>query len=124
MFQLLTAVVISGIVYTKQGSRDCLNIGSKCVCTVNVSSPVQIILSRESEVLALECEMSAVHGLLSKIPEQLSFEQIIVMAHQLFEKHPPKKLARHGGLKLNTRSESVSIKSKLASCTHNPLYTH
>ena len=53
--------------------------------------------------------MSAVHGLLSKIPERLSFEQIIVMAHQLFEKHPPKKLARNGGLKLSTRSGSVVV---------------
>lgn len=61
-----------------------------------------IILSRESEVLALDCEMSAVHGLLSKIPGSLSYEQVIVMAQQLYEKHSPRKLARNEGLKLNT----------------------
>ena len=65
---------------------------------------LQIILSRESEVLAVECEMAAVHRLLSRIPERLSYEQVIVMAQQLFEKHPPKRLARNEGLKLSTRS--------------------
>ena len=65
----------------------------------------QIILSRESEVLAVDCEMASVHGLLSKIPERLSYEQVIVMAQQLFEKHPPQRLARNEGLKLGTRSE-------------------
>ena len=73
--------------------------GELCV-RVTVS---QIILSRESEVLAVECEMASVHGLLSKIPERLSYEQVIVMAQQLFEKHPPKRLARNEGLKLGTR---------------------
>ena len=48
--------------------------------------------------------MSAVHGLLSKIPDKLRYEQVIVMACQLIEKHPPKKLAKHGGLKLSARS--------------------
>ena len=56
----------------------------------------------------VECEMSAVHGLLSRIPETLSYEQVIVMAQQLFEKHPPKKLARNEGLKLSNRSDTLS----------------
>ena len=73
-----------------------------CVCGTFVP---QIILSRESEVLAVDCEMASVHGLLSKIPERLSYEQVIVMAQQLFEKHPPQRLARNEGLKLGTRSE-------------------
>ena len=47
--------------------------------------------------------MSAVHALLSKIPEKLSYEQAIVMARQLFEKHAPKKLAKDYGLKLSSR---------------------
>ena len=81
--------------------------------TQSSSSHEQIILSRESEVLALDCEMSAVHGLLSKIPERLSFEQVIVMAHQLFEKHSPKKLAKNGGMKLNDRLGSLSMATEL-----------
>ena len=57
-------------------------------------------------MLALDCEMSAVHGLLSKIPEQLSYEQVIVMAQELFEKHSPKRLARNEGLKLSSRYDA------------------
>lgn len=47
---------------------------------------------RRSEVLELECELSAVHGLLSKLPSDLKYEQMIMLASQLFEKHPPKCL--------------------------------
>lgn len=65
---------------------------------------MQIILTRSSEVLALECEMSAVHGLLSRLPEQLSYEQMVVLASQLYAKHPPKILARKAGLRLSTSS--------------------
>ena len=54
-------------------------------------------------MLSLDCEMSAVHGLLSKIPDTLSYEQVMVVAHQLFEKHSPKKLAKSEGLKLSAR---------------------
>ena len=54
-------------------------------------------------MLSLDCEMSAVHGLLSKIPDTLSYKQVMVMAHQLFEKHSPKKLAKSKGLKLSAR---------------------
>ena len=48
--------------------------------------------------------MSAVHQLLSKIPEKLSYEQTIVLAQELIVKHPPKKLAKCGGFKLSARS--------------------
>ena len=47
--------------------------------------------------------MSAVHGLLSRLPEQLSYEQMVVLASQLYAKHPPKILARKAGLRLSTR---------------------
>ena len=63
----------------------------------------QMILSRRPEVLSLGCEMSEVHGLLSKIPESLSYEVMVELALQLFQRHPPKKLAQHGRLKLSAR---------------------
>ena len=63
----------------------------------------QIILSQEAEVLAVECEMSAVHALLSKLPERLGYEDAIAVACRLMEKHPPRKLAKTGGLSLSTR---------------------
>lgn len=58
----------------------------------------------------MDCEMSAVHGLLSKIPETLSYEQVIVMAQELFEKHSPRRLARNEGLKLRNRCNTYYIK--------------
>ena len=64
----------------------------------------QLILSRRSEVLSVECEMSAVHGLLSKLPDSLNYEQLIRVAAVLFERHPPKQVAKRGRLKMSNRS--------------------
>ena len=54
----------------------------------------QIILTRRAEVFQVECEMSAVHGLLSKLPSNLKYEQMIALALKLFEKHPPESLTK------------------------------
>ena len=54
-------------------------------------------------MLSVECEMSAVHGLLSHLPDSLSYEQMVVLARQLFEKHPPSRLAKLARLKLSTK---------------------
>ena len=47
--------------------------------------------------------MSAVHGLLSKLPDSINYEQLITMATALFEKHPPSQVARKGKLKMKNR---------------------
>ena len=47
--------------------------------------------------------MASIHGLLSKIPEDLNYEKMIVLAVQLFQKHPPKQLGKEGRLKLSAR---------------------
>ena len=36
-----------------------------------------------------ECEMSAVHGLLSTIPVDLPFERLLIECQSLYEKFPP-----------------------------------
>ena len=64
---------------------------------------MQIVLSKKSEVLEVECEMSAVHGLLSKLPQNLSYEQMIVLGERLFEKYPPSTVAKKGRFKLNQK---------------------
>lgn len=64
---------------------------------------VQIILSRRDEILQQECEISAVHGLLCKLPETLDYEQMIIAACKLFKNHPIKSVAYKGGIKLNSR---------------------
>ncbi|XP_062594238.1 TBC1 domain family member 20-like [Saccostrea cucullata] len=53
-----------------------------------------IVLYREKEILASECEMCTLHGMLSKIPDNLPYEQLIVKAKDLFSKFPPKTVAK------------------------------
>ena len=52
--------------------------------------------------------MSAVHGLLSKLPESLNYEQLIRVAAALFEKYPPKQVAKRGKLKMSNRSVIIT----------------
>ena len=54
----------------------------------------QIVLHRKKEVLDCECEMPFVHSLLSKMPDDLPFEQLISHAGDLFVQYPPKALAK------------------------------
>lgn len=51
-----------------------------------------IVLYREKEVLACQCEMPYVHKLLSHIPDDLPFELLIVRAGDLFIQYPPNEL--------------------------------
>jgi len=48
-----------------------------------------IVLHRQEEILASECEMSAIHGLLSRIPVNLPFEDLLVSCQALYEALPP-----------------------------------
>lgn len=54
-----------------------------------------LVIRRRSDVLGGECEMSYVHHLLSRIPDDLPdyVEELITAAHSLFCKFPPEKLA-------------------------------
>jgi hypothetical protein len=52
-----------------------------------------IILSRRTEILSVDCEMSEVHGLLAHIPSELDWEAVITHALQLLKTHPPKKVS-------------------------------
>eukprot|EP01117_Protostelium_nocturnum_P006168 TRINITY_DN2222_c0_g1_i6.p1 TRINITY_DN2222_c0_g1~~TRINITY_DN2222_c0_g1_i6.p1 ORF type:complete len:218 (-),score=62.20 TRINITY_DN2222_c0_g1_i6:115-768(-) len=54
---------------------------------------VQIIIHFREELLNnVECEYSAVHSFLSKIPQNLPFEDIIRKSVRLFNRFPPEKL--------------------------------
>lgn len=76
-------------------------VGSYLCCD---SMCPQVILTRRQEVFGVECELSAVHGLLSKLPPELKYEQMIMLALQLLEKHPPDKLlAKKGNYKMRHR---------------------
>ena len=40
----------------------------------------------------MECDMCILHGLLSKVPDDLPFEQLIIHAGDLFLLYPPEQL--------------------------------
>ncbi|XP_071785081.1 TBC1 domain family member 20-like isoform X2 [Asterias amurensis] len=63
-----------------------------------------IVLHRQEEVLACECDMAYVHSLLSKIPGDLPMEHLVSQAGDLFVQYPPKEMAREARLqyKLST----------------------
>jgi len=48
-----------------------------------------IVLHRGEEILQAEAEMSAIHSLLSKIPVDLPFEDLLVSCQELYESLPP-----------------------------------
>ena len=50
---------------------------------------LQVVLHREEEILSSECDMCILHGLLSKIPDNLPYEQLIRKAGDLFLQYPP-----------------------------------
>lgn len=64
-----------------------------------------IVLYRQEEILATECEMSAVHGLLSRIPVDLPFESLLVSCQQLYEKFPPYTVEKEALLDLAKQKE-------------------
>ena len=62
--------------------------------TLTPFSGFQLIIRRRGEVLSGECEMSYVHHLLSRVPEDLPdyIDELVTAAHELFRKFPPEKL--------------------------------
>lgn len=51
-----------------------------------------IVLYREDEILEAECDMATLHSLLSKVPDDLPFEDLIVKSGDIFLQHPPADL--------------------------------
>uniref|UniRef100_UPI00398F24C7 TBC1 domain family member 20 n=1 Tax=Pristiophorus japonicus TaxID=55135 RepID=UPI00398F24C7 len=65
-----------------------------------------IVLHREKEVLTCDCDMASVHQLLSKIPQDLPYEVLIIKAEELFSNYPPPELAKQAALQLR---KSIAI---------------
>ncbi|XP_046553511.1 TBC1 domain family member 20-like [Haliotis rubra] len=75
-----------------------------------------IVLHREKELLACECEMCYLHSLLSKIPDDLPFELLIAKAGDLYLQYPPTQLANEAVIKYR---ESTSLAKKLQHAARN-----
>ncbi|XP_071823507.1 TBC1 domain family member 20-like [Apostichopus japonicus] len=57
-----------------------------------------IVLYREEDIMQCECDMPFVHSLLSKIPQNLPLEKLIVDAGDLFVQYQPSQLAKEARL--------------------------
>ncbi|XP_023667678.1 TBC1 domain family member 20 isoform X1 [Paramormyrops kingsleyae] len=57
-----------------------------------------IVLHRQEQVLSCDCDMASVHHLLSSIPQNLPYEELIGRAQELFSLYPPALLARRAAL--------------------------
>uniref|UniRef100_A0A8D2IYD0 TBC1 domain family member 20 n=1 Tax=Varanus komodoensis TaxID=61221 RepID=A0A8D2IYD0_VARKO len=70
-----------------------------------------VVLHREEEVLACDCDMPSVHQLLSRIPPDLPYEALVARAHQLFQRLPPAELAKQAALRQRPERHAESIGS-------------
>lgn len=72
-----------------------------------------IVLYRESEIMSSECEMCVIHSLLSKIPEDLPYEQLISKAGDLYLLYPPSEIANEALVAFKKSTEmSQYLKSR------------
>lgn len=53
-----------------------------------------LVVYRRREVLNEPCEMASIHCLLSQIPDNLDFEEILISAARYYQKHPPDKMEK------------------------------
>lgn len=60
-------------------------------------------MHRREELLSLECEMSTVHGFLSRIPKDVDYEQLVKQAWETFQNHPPDVVAKEGQINISSR---------------------
>lgn len=51
-----------------------------------------LVIHRRNEVFSEGCDMASIHCLLSQIPDNLDFEQILERASTFYKKFPPEKL--------------------------------
>jgi len=68
---------------------------------------LQIVLYREEELLENECEMCIIHSILSKIPDDLPYEQLIVKAGELYNRYSPDELAHDAILEFKRQQKYV-----------------
>lgn len=53
-----------------------------------------LVIQRRDEVFGVECDMPSIHCQLSRIPDDLDFEEILRRASILYEKYPPEKIEK------------------------------
>lgn len=51
-----------------------------------------LVILRRQEILSQPCDMASIHSLLSQIPDNLDFEEILTRASSYYKKYPPEKI--------------------------------
>ncbi|CAH0556854.1 unnamed protein product [Brassicogethes aeneus] len=54
-----------------------------------------LVINRRQDVFEAGCDMAMIHVVLSQIPNNLDFEEILIMASKYYAKHPPETLEAH-----------------------------
>ncbi|NP_001086954.1 TBC1 domain family, member 20, gene 2 L homeolog [Xenopus laevis] len=81
----------------------------------------QMVLMREQEVLACDCDMASVHQLLSKIPTNFSYESLVSHSLRLFQRHPPSQLMKQASQHKHKSFSVASFHSlQISSSTQRP----
>ena len=88
----------------------------------------QIVLHREKDILSCECEMCVIHGLLSKIPDDLPLETLIAKAYSLYQQYSPDELAHEAILNFQRQqryemSRCVSLRGFHPDPTRTGMYS-
>ncbi|XP_076040924.1 TBC1 domain family member 20 [Oratosquilla oratoria] len=73
-----------------------------------------IVMHREKEVLAGECDMAMQHFILSQVPDSLPFEQILVKARELYDHHPPTTLTKEVDELIQKKAKMEEVERKQA----------
>lgn len=55
---------------------------------------VAIVIYRQHEILSVECDMAAIHSLLSQLPDEMPFDKLLSEAEKLYSKYPPESLEK------------------------------
>lgn len=66
-----------------------------------------LAVQRRDEILSEGCDMASIHCLLSRIPDDLPFEDILEKASSYYKKYPPKSL--EGLVKKRAQKEYVAF---------------
>ncbi|ROI69410.1 TBC1 domain family member 20 [Anabarilius grahami] len=73
---------------------DQIELSNFCVQHVSVKELRAIVFYRQKEVKSTECDMASVHHLLSQMPQDLPYEELIGQAQSLFISCPPSLLTQ------------------------------
>ncbi|XP_064459771.1 TBC1 domain family member 20-like [Ornithodoros turicata] len=78
-----------------------------------------IVMHKQEEILALDCDLAPVHSYLSRVvEEELPFEDLIIRAGELMAKHPPAKIRQERALRMEElrKKNVLERENKLRKC--------